>query len=149
MYEGKINEYERELKRLESAVAEKMGPDLSGKVEELLESYRVENAELQGKMQEKERLIDELERKLKSTEVKYFETSWKLSSTKREVANPLKQRFPKLRNTITINEAPLLQKEKARRRGMASTSPGHEYHPINSECYSLRSHLSQASGLES
>ena len=47
---------------------------------------------------------------MKKLENKYFNTVWKLSSTKREIANPLKKRFPNLRNTITINEAPLLDK---------------------------------------
>jgi hypothetical protein len=51
--------------------------------------------------------------KMKKLENKYFNTVWKLSSTKREIANPLKKRFPNLRNTITINETPLLEKEKA------------------------------------
>lgn len=55
----------------------------------------------------------ELEDKLKKTQNKYFNTAWKLSSTKREISNPLKKRFPNLRNTITLNQAPLLEKAKA------------------------------------
>ncbi len=87
--------------------------ELEGKVEVLLESYRVENGELQAHLEEKERVIFELEGRLRKIENKYFDASWKLSSTKREISNPLKKRFPNLRNTITISETPLLEKEKA------------------------------------
>jgi predicted RNase H-like nuclease (RuvC/YqgF family) len=87
-----------------------VSPDLSQQVEELLESYRVENNELSGQLQEQNRIIMDLEGRLKRTENKYFSTAWKLSSTKREINNPLKKRFPNLRNTITLNQAPLLEK---------------------------------------
>lgn len=50
---------------------------------------------------------------MKKIENKYFDTAWKLSSTKREITNPLKKKFPNLRNTITIKQTPLLEKEKA------------------------------------
>ena len=50
----------------------------------------------------------DLEMKIKKIENKYFSTVWKLSSTKREIANPLKKRFPNLRNTIMMKETPLL-----------------------------------------
>ena len=58
----------------------------------------------------------DFEVKFKKMENKYFNTVWKLSSTKREISNPLKKRFPNLRNTITINETPLLEKEKAMKK---------------------------------
>jgi hypothetical protein len=45
------------LKRLETAVAAKSPKELEGKVEILLESYRVENGELQAHLEEKERII--------------------------------------------------------------------------------------------
>lgn len=38
--------------------------------------------------------------------------SWKLASKGREIANPLKKRFPNLRNTITIKDISLEEKEK-------------------------------------
>ena len=79
-------------------------------MEELLESYRVENSELSAQLEERNREIMDLEIKMKKLENKYFNTVWKLSSTKREIANPLKKRFPNLRNTITINDTPLLEK---------------------------------------
>jgi len=56
---------------------------LTRKVEELLESYRVENSDLMGKVEESNRIVFELEAKLKQLENKYFSTAWKLSSTKR------------------------------------------------------------------
>jgi len=68
----------------------------------------VDNSELSAQLEEKNKVVMDMEVKLKKLENKYFNTVWKLSSTKREVANPLKKRFPNLRNTITINETPLL-----------------------------------------
>ena len=68
----------------------------------------MDNSELSAQLEEKNKVVMDMEVKLKKLENKYFNTVWKLSSTKREVANPLKKRFPNLRNTITINETPLL-----------------------------------------
>ena len=59
-------------------------------------------------MEERNRMMMDLEIKLKKVENKYFSTVWKLSSTKRENNNPLKKKFPNLRNTIQMNETPLL-----------------------------------------
>jgi predicted RNase H-like nuclease (RuvC/YqgF family) len=71
------------LKHLESTIAGKLPQELTRKVEELLESYRVENSELMGRVEENNRIVFELEAKLKQLENKYFSTAWKLSSTKR------------------------------------------------------------------
>lgn len=92
------------------ALAKQTSPELTKKVEELLESYRTDNAELMGQVEEASRTIMELQDKLKKTENKYFSTAWKLSSTKREITNPLKKKFPNLRNTITIKQTPLIDK---------------------------------------
>lgn len=89
-------------------------------MEELLESYRRENGELMGRVEESNRVIFELEERLKKVESKYFSTAWKLSSTKREITNPLKKKFPNLRNTITIKQMPLLEKEKALKTAQAN-----------------------------
>jgi hypothetical protein len=43
----------------------------------------VENSELMGRVEENNRIVFELEAKLKQLENKYFSTAWKLSSTKR------------------------------------------------------------------
>ena len=48
------------MKRLEGILCEKLPKDLTGKVEELLESYRVDNGELQANLEEKNRIIFEL-----------------------------------------------------------------------------------------
>ena len=79
----------------------------------MLESYRSDNAELMGRLEESSRLNFELEQRLKRVETKYFSTAWKLSSANRETTNPLHKKVPNLRNTITIRQTPLLEKEKA------------------------------------
>jgi hypothetical protein len=48
------------LKHLESTIAGKLPQELTRKVEELLESYRVENSELMGKVEENNRIVFEL-----------------------------------------------------------------------------------------
>ena len=60
MYEGKAAQYEKQLKHLESSLAGKLPQELTRKVEELLESYRVENSELMGKVEENNRIVFEL-----------------------------------------------------------------------------------------
>lgn len=44
----------------------------------------------------------ELEDRLRTVESKYFHTEWKLSTQNRIIQNPLKKKFPKLRDTIVI-----------------------------------------------
>jgi len=83
MYEGKIGEYEKEMKKLELALAAKMPQDVSDKVEELLESYRLENGDLGAQLEEKNRIIMELDGKLRKLENKYFSAAWKLSTAQR------------------------------------------------------------------
>ena len=83
MYEGKIGQYEKEMKKLEVAIASQMPQDVSYKVEELLESYRIQNGELGAQIQEKNCIIMELDSRLKKVENKYFNTAWKLSSAER------------------------------------------------------------------
>lgn len=112
MYQGKINQFEKQLKRLEVALSSAHSPEIGKKVEELLESYRSENAQLMGRLEESNRLNFQLEQKLKRVESKYFNTAWKLSSANRQITNPLRKKFPNLRNTITIRQTPLLEKEK-------------------------------------
>jgi hypothetical protein len=73
-----------------------------------------------GRVEESSRVIFELEERLKKVETKYFSTAWKLSSTKRDLTNPLKKKFPNLRNTITIRQTPLLEKEKALKTALAA-----------------------------
>lgn len=57
MYEGKISEYEKELKKLELAIASQVPKDITLQVEELLESYRVENSELHAELEEKNKMV--------------------------------------------------------------------------------------------
>lgn len=119
MYEGKIKEYENQLKKMEKAIASQVPHDITAQVEELLESYRMENSDLSAQLEERNKMLMDLEVKGKKMENKYFSTAWKLSSTKREISNPLKKRFPNLRNTIAMNEPPLLEKEKTFKRSQA------------------------------
>jgi predicted RNase H-like nuclease (RuvC/YqgF family) len=122
---------------MEIAIAFQVPKDITLQVEELLESFRVENGELSAQLEEKNRIIMDLETKLKKTENKYFSTAWKLSSTKREISNPLKKRFPNLRNTITLNEPTLLEKEKAFKSSSKARNLNfageYEYLCVNSE----------------
>jgi|JI9StandDraft_1071089.scaffolds.fasta_scaffold1140139_2 predicted RNase H-like nuclease (RuvC/YqgF family) len=60
MYEGKAAQYEKQLKHLEATLAGKLPQELTRKVEELLESYRSENSELMGKVEESNRIVFEL-----------------------------------------------------------------------------------------
>ena len=50
MYEGKISEYEKEMKKMEKTISKGMSGDLTTQVEELLESFRVDNSELSGQL---------------------------------------------------------------------------------------------------
>lgn len=63
-----------------------------------------------GGIAQKDRVIFEMEQKIKSLESKYFSSAWKLSAQRRELKDPLKNRFPQLRNTITTGEASLEEK---------------------------------------
>lgn len=122
-----MSEYEKELKKLQISIAANLPNDLTKKVEELLESYRVDNSDLSAQLGEKNKMILDLEAKLKRTENKYFSATWKLSSTKREINDPLKKRFPNLRNTITLTQTPLLEKEKNLRSKTKNTQFLGEY----------------------
>lgn len=83
-----------------------------------------------------------MEQKLKRVENKYFDTAWKLSSTKREITNPLKKKFPNLRNTITIKQTPLLDKEKALKVSMKNEAVRQGADEYQYEMVDIESHKS-------
>lgn len=79
-------------------------------MEALLNEYRDDNTEMRGALESQNRIIMELEEKLRTIESKYFQTEWKLSSQNRIIQNPLKKKFPKLRDTIVIQEISLAER---------------------------------------